>query len=67
MTRPTADQLKSAAEWLREYKGDHADDAEGIAVFEAVADWLDRQADQSAGAAKAAAMYARIRDQRAQQ
>jgi hypothetical protein len=41
---PKSDDLRFAAEWLRQYDDSH-DGGEQSAIAEAVADWLDNQAD----------------------
>ena len=41
---PQPDALRFAAEWLRQYDDSH-DGGEQSAIAEAVADWLDAQAD----------------------
>lgn len=40
---PNADDLRFAAEWLRQYDDSH-DGGQQSAIAEAVADWLDEQA-----------------------
>lgn len=44
MKTPAADDLRFAAEWLRAYDDAH-DGGEQSAIAEAVAKWLDAQAD----------------------
>lgn len=45
MSTPTADDLRFAAEWLRQYDDTH-DGGEQTAIAELVAAWLDEQANQ---------------------
>ena len=44
MRTPSADDLRFAAEWLRQYDDSH-DGGEQSAIAEVVATWLDDQAD----------------------
>jgi hypothetical protein len=43
MRTPASDDLRFAAEWLRQYDDSH-DGGEQSAIAEAVAEWLDAQA-----------------------
>lgn len=44
MNTPNSDALRFAAEWLRQYEDTHDGDGDAV-VAEAVAKWLDTQAD----------------------